>query len=134
MLDRCRSARTQIDSFGRRELVFGIAVTSSPTLGGVSACDESLPIESSCRDTSCVRSHVSSPSPLTSTPRVAGRERYEFAPVARSGPNRICRSPQFRLRVAPKRPIDLIGSALFVFGSCANELHLTEQIGVHLHR
>jgi hypothetical protein len=41
---------------------------------------------------------------------------------------------QFRFCVAREGPIGLIGPSFFVFGSCANELSLSEQIGVHLLR
>lgn len=47
---------------------------------------------------------------------------------------RVCALTQLRFCVVNEGPIDLIGSSLFVFGSCANELSLSEQIGVHLHR
>jgi hypothetical protein len=56
--------------------------------------------------------------------------------VSRSPENEKARLSltQLRFCVANEGPIDLIGSSLFVFGSCANELSPSEQIGVHLHR
>ena len=63
-----------------------------------------LPIDSSCRDTSCVRSTVSSPSSLTSTTRVAAARRpYRYAPVAKARMS-LTAIPLLRRAEAPDRP------------------------------
>jgi hypothetical protein len=118
-LQRARAgARTRIDSFDAANRFFAASHRRRALKRGrVTDCVESFPFDSSCRNTSGARSHRANMSPAVPSMRKA---RMSLT--------------QLRFCVANQGPIDLIGSSLFVFGSCANELSPSEQIGVHLHR